>query len=1245
MTPPARSPSAPRHLLYAAAFLVLLAAILTSAPYAQGAEDDFEFGRALAKARYFDYARKVYDAILTDKNRSDEDKDEARYGIALLKKEEAMAAAARGDVKYEDIVALFDGAANDIQEFVRKNPKNTNAPQARLDVGTIRLAFVQWARELINDPDELASRAEQGFEVNKLIDDAQRSVDQAIDYFGSLRAKESDLNPKPYEELASYYYVISQYYRALVEPPCSPAAMAALEKAGRDLEEYIMFHDGQLLGVYAQDIYGLVWWELAKCASDPEKKALYFNKAFEWFETCIYADDEGPDYLRIITSGYYHIAQAGRDAASMPQRNFARDALTHLKTMLDRHATAWRTDNGLRAMVEHSKLECERGNVSQAIEVAKDAAERARKAGKPHLERLANRQLNVYVSGGCGGAISGLVDPEVLRRVADDLFLAGRYQDAIRAYGAVIASTPNTTQAFLEHRWHAWRRMASAYKMLGDRLGEALAYEPIHDAWVQRRIPRVAGQSDDPNLVEAGNNRRAAELAFKDLANETGSSVFRTRYKDMSTKFLQDYPDHTTVIAGEWNTAIDKWGEALKQRAKNDSRWPRTMKDAQEHFVNVSGNPDSPKQDAAWVYLIRVGIEQKKYEDAVKQAEKTFDYWKSPEARAQEEKFASVRKRRAIARARATVWMARALLELDRHGDVVAALDGYHTKHTNAGEFYPSIAYDYLVQSHLAQGNVTEAATHYRALLRSDPKYYRLDRITFLLAGHFNKLRAVIEKQILEVTITLNETRKALREAQRESIRLGALVSDLRNQRRKARQAIDFDAKEKKEGREGLPERDVDNHEKTLEDLAKRMPKLETDLKAWVSKRDLLEARATEFFAKRDVLRQEIYEPLIEGASYYKEWDDTLKRTGADRHPKHVAVFAHLFWNAGRLRPEVKENWVNARGLYEDYLAFEQVKNAPPTDQAKRSAIARLGDVYINLALGEEDPSRRRELVRRAVDLLQRSIAVKAADNDIVVGMLADKVLVIKWRDPRSNRRWRFPIPRPASVTELRNSVKNMGKEGGPPLPAFENEQEEKEYREALKLFRRALSETDDRDLQRLVSESGKSTFDPVLYREMANYDTEFRLALAWAYSESGREEDVPKAVNLALSLVAPPLGVEEDTENWWQARTIQIRVYIKTAERKLGGDATSSADAVQWLERAGNVFKAVAASYPDLGETAVPGNGQRWREMLEKLNALRRKAGMTPVNVYIATRGAAEGTEGEEGDSDTSEAPSETDK
>ena len=1216
MTPPSPTRSS-RRFLRTGILLLVLAVALLAAPAAQAGGDDFEFGKKLAASRYFDYARKVFDAILADRDRSEEDKDEARYGLALLMKEEALAAANRGDVSYKDLLALFEGAANDIQKFVEKNPKNRNSAQARLDVGTIRLAFVQWARELLDDDEGLQ---DWGVSANQLSEDAQIAIDKAIAYFKNLRPADGARKVEEYQELASYYYVISQYFRALVEAPCSPAAMTALQNAGNDIEEYIMDHDGQLLAVYAQDIYGLVWWEMAKCEENPEQKEIYYNKAFEWFETCIYTDDQGEDYLRIITSGFYHIAQAGIDAGRMPNRNFAKDALTHLEEMLERHPTSWRTENGLRAMVEHSKLECARGNAGKAVEVAKEAAERAKKAGMGHVERIANRQLNVYVSGGCGGSVSGSIDPDVLRRVADDLFIAGKFADAIRAYRTVVEATPNTGEAFLTQGWHAWERMAQAFKRLGDRLGEALAYEPIHDAWMRGVIPYDKESDTDPNMTRAGNNRRSAQVAYKDLAEKTGSRIFEDREKKIAERFKPEYPRHHTNTIGVWNEARKKWTDALDKKGKNNPGWKADLDKARQLLRSVTENEKSAKQDVAWVYLIRCDFIEGKYAAGVKTADEAFAFWDSPEAKKQAEAFPSVRQRREEAKGGAIYWAARCLHESKKHAEAIAKLKDWHTNYPNLASPYPELGYELLVQANLAAGEIEEADNQYRTLLKAHPEYKRLGQITFLLAGHYNGERDVIQDKLREVTQKLNEGRVAKREAEKETMRLGSLLADLTGRLDNNQKMIDYwEESEKK----GLPERersvtagDVraarDENKELGED---RIPKVETGLRDWAPKRDLLAIEVEKLFAEKDALEQELYEPLTKAAGYYKEWDDALKKAGQRRDPENVGVFAQLFWSAGRLRPAELSNWLKARALYEDFFGFKAIADKPKTDPSIVRAIGRLGDVYVNLAENETDPAKRRELVTLAVDKLQSSLAKDPHDNPIIVGMLGDQVLVLNWRDP-DGKRWRFPIPRPATVKELRQFVKELGKEDGGALRRFDDPMAEKRYKDALRKFRQHLATVDDGELKGLVG-GNKSTFDPILYRDLANTDYEYRLALAWAYSHTGREEDVPKAVNLALSLVAPPLGAEDDTPEWWRARLIQLRTYMGTAERKLTGGA-GGAEATDWLERAGKVFKGVAASYPDLGEATIPGYYKKWTLLLDELNGLRGKAGMPPVAVSL---------------------------
>ena len=607
-------------------------------------------------------------------------------------------------------------------------------------------------------------------------------------------------SPGTASDLASYYFAISPYYQALVEPPCSPTALQALEKAAGDLDEYIGDHDGQLLGIYAQDIQGLVWWERAKCAEDPEKKEAAFNKAFERFETCIYTDDDGPEYLRVITRGYYHAAQTGMDAGRMQNRNFARDALTHLEQMLTRNPTAWRTEDGLRALVEWSKLECGRGNANRAVEVAKDAGERAKLAGYPGIERAANRQLNDYVGGGCGGSVGGL-DPEVLKRVADDLFQRQQYAEAIRAYRTVVNSTSNGSEDFLAFRWHAWERIAQCYKNLGDRLGEALAYEPIHDTWMRGDIPSEKVGDENPNPKRAGDDRRIAARAFQDLANLTGSPVFRARASQIAETFGKDYADHCRRGRSDWNMALEKWRLAEEQKARNDPAWGRTLAQARTLFGKVAGDPRHEKHESAWVYLLRCDLNEEKYAEAVAVADRAFQSWSTPERQEEEQKFTTVQQRRDTARGMITYWKARAQHETKQPEAVLATLQGYHDKWPGLDEVYLSLAYDLLTRSYLALGRVDEAGEQYRTLLRRFPKYGGVSSLTFLLAGHFDAQRAVIEKRLREVTGTFFEKRRAYREADREAFRLGGLIADLKNQRNKAERAIDTYAEETAEGK------------------------------------------------------------------------------------------------------------------------------------------------------------------------------------------------------------------------------------------------------------------------------------------------------------------------------------------------------------------------------------------------------------------------------------------------------------
>ncbi len=1211
--PESRSIVSPRLGRVLGIGLALVLALLTLAPTGQAGPDDFEFGKKLAQARFFDYARKVYEGLLQNPKATDEEKGLARYGMALLTQEEAIAATGRDDATFDDLAALFESAATDIETFVKQNPKNKNADMARLDVGKIRLAFVQWIRELLSDPGEIQDR---GYDVNKLRQAASKSVKKAIDYFGALRPDPNTVNTDPHKDLANYYYVISQYYKALVEEPCSDAARRALTKAGDLLEEYIMDHDGQLLAIYAQDIYGLVWWELARCADEEDKKTDYYQKAFEWFGTCIDTEDEGPDFLRVITSGYYHVAQAGLDAGRMPKANFERQALELLEGMLDAHPTAWRTDNGIRAMIEWSKLECSRGDAGRAVQVALDAAQRAKTSGKTVLERMANRQLNLYVAGGCGGSVGGLA-PDVLTRVADDLRIQEKYADAIRAYRSVINAAPDTQQGFVAHEWTAWENMARCYREQGDLLGEALALESVHEAWINGLIPRMEGDQH-PNEDRAARSRITAQRALKALGEKTGSRVFTDRVSTITKTLAKDYPNSDLGGTAIWNRALGLWKTALEGKRKNQPGWQKGLKEAQAVFEKESADPTSRVNESAWIFRVRAHLQLDEFDKAIQVAQEALASWNTPEQLKQEEKFETIRGRRRAARAGITYWLADAYSKKSNYPKVIETLTNYDAKYAGAPAPYPSLARGALIEANLETGNVEEADRLYRILLQRDPGYDYLPGITFKFADLYKAELKVLESQLRDVKSQLNERRTEFSIVDKDKYGLAATLGDLKGQLETFRKARELkDKGEKVDGTLMAAVIEEENNHK----IENRVNELEPLLAKNSTRHAELEAEIETLLEKRHDLEQKIYGPLTKAAGYYKSWDDTLRVREKDegvalRDPDNLAVFAYMWWQAGRLRPTESQNWLNAVTFYEDYLNAPKVKRIPDTDATKRSAIARLGDAYVNLSQIEKDPTKRRKLVTTAVDLLQGAIARDPADNQLVVNLLADKVLVVRWKDKdQNNKEYRFVIPKPATVDEFRSSVSNLGKDDDAFKPTFADPREEREWKLALTKFRRQLGGYDDAYIGDMVKGAQRGTFDPVLFKQIANSTTDFRLALAWAYARTGRDEDVPKAMNLAVSLTRGILQADENSEEWWRAQEVLMALYLNTAERYLKGGGDSS-EAAAWLDRAKKLFLHTAASSPLLGEDVVEGNKEKWMKVLDRMNDLRGRANLPGVSV-----------------------------
>jgi predicted nuclease with TOPRIM domain len=1223
-------------------FLVVLVA-LPSAARAGG--DDFEYGLALAELgrkfgdkAYFKYARRVFDNVIKSPNASEADKDLCKYGLAKMKRDEAMGATQNEKLKYAEIVKLFNDAVDDMASFVDRNPKHEKAPEAKLAVGTTRLAFVEWAREdLLPDPEAMA---DLGTNMKDVQTDATSMVRDAIRYFDGLRKGHDQINASEMSQLAQYYWVLCQYYLALVYEKGSTEAKEAFQDARTHLDDFISLNDGQLLAIYAQDIFGLTYWELAKIAAldgKEDEQIGYYRRAIEWFETCIESPNDGPEWERVITNGYYHLGKVCLEAGRLGTENFHRVGAAFLQTMEERYPTAWRQDNGIRALIEWSKIEAQRDRTSDAVDIAKRAGDYAKKLGKSYLEALANRTLRKILSGGGrrgGGVINA--DPGVLKRVADDFFLEKKWLEAISAYQRVIAAVPRNRETVQTFLLPTWERVAAAYKEAGDLLAAALAYESIHEIWIDGLVPKT-GEEDDPNMINLGNKRRLAMSAWEELFKLTGSPVYRDRQKEIRDSFPEDYPGHPSAQAGQWNSAREQFGEADRLKRENDSKWRAKLKSAEEGFREVAKDMRSPKQDAAWVYLIHCNYIRENWKGMLNSYDDAVSFWNSPAAKDQAKQFPTVATRRRGEMGKAIFWKSEAYYRLATAAEeakqdaeakknwqaVIKTLEGWHVDYEGLkgkGPYY-SGTLGHLVLAHIGLGDIPGADKPYRKLLADDPAYRRLPKITFALAKHFNDQARVIDEDRKEARARLHGTeadptsgvRTRLRHTTANEWRTVEYLGNRRARKVKQEDLVRvYEEKREKGLQQNIKDEDYEAAKKEIPELTKEIAELTDKANRLRAEREALEKEAAELDQKIRDLAQQLYDPIVKAANYFKDWDDALVRSGQKRMANNVAIFADLFYKAARLRPKETENWAKAQSLYEDYLKLPDAEA-----DVKHEALGRLGTIYARLAeAADEGSDERAALVQKALDRLQGSVAKLPENNDLIVGLLSGDVVVVPYGAPGQPKH-RFPLPRVKTVEEFRKAVNGLGTTT--PIPSFETDVENKRYANAIRDFKLHVNEQmRPAEIERTVRGFAIAGFDVPFYREHAESGDEFRMALAWIYSESGQLEHMTKAINLTGSLVQGRYAAEENSELWWEAQVVKLKAIINGAELETKTGGPPKPTAAEWVDRASKMIRGLNTSSPELGDDVRPETRPQLKKLLERLEGLRTRVGLKPLDLIL---------------------------
>lgn len=1210
--------------------VALAAAVLLFSSGPVHADDDvvgnqtFQFGRRLAAEgkrgikSYFAYARRVYEGLLKDDARSDQVKDLARFGLADLNSEAAIGAMQR-EVPYKEVVRLLREACDALEEFANKYPNHPNANDAKLKVGTTRLGFVQWARDsLLWDPAMMDSRGTDEEEVAR---DAKTFVGIAINHFDKLRVGHDSRDPTDLAQRAQYSWVLSQFYRALVLPPCSSDAMEAFDEAEKHLDEFALLNDGTLVGVYALDILGLNWEEKAKCASDEDEKLKAYQMALQNYQSCMSTDNLGPEYLRLITNGYYHFARACLAAGRIKGRDFLKIGVQRVGAMLQQQPQAWRTSNGVRALIELGLLHGAREHTDKAVDTLTLAAEKAKAIGNGFLERKANDKLKELLSGGS----MGKADPEVLKRVADSLYADKKWAEAALGYKQVSAAAPRTEQAYKAYLAEAWTKMSACYSQMGDLLGAALALEPLHEAWVDG-VFSYDGTETHPNLIAMGDQRDRAIRIWRKLGDMTQSRVYQSRAAQMLRDFKVSYEKHPRARTGIWQDARQTFNRAVDEKRTKKSGWRKTLGDAERAFVEVSKDPKSQDRHAARVYLIQSAYLRSSTDDMIKIGNEALTFWKSKEVLDQAKEFPTVAGKIKDAKGKVRYWLSNALVEKSRWDDVLTTLDGYHVDHENLkgkGAYFPATLGN-LIKAHLGKSEIAEADKYYDRLVKVDPGYSGLPGIAQHFANYYNAQAKSIEEQLRELVREVTDLKPKLTVAERKEYAMFDSRSNTRARLTKAKDAVKVYETARDAGQlaglKGLTENQYNNYKKSIPDIEKELGEIQSRINQHSTELEKMQTRTTEALGQIEGLKGQLYEPRARAAGYFYGLYRALVEAKKAPIPSNVKVFGDLYRRAAKLKPEVRENWDRARELYE---AFIKMKGAEK--ESVQEATGYLGSIYYRLATTTEDEKERRDLVQLARDRLQSSIA-KVKDNvPLLLAQLVGDYGVLPWRSDVDGQKYMIALPKGIkSVQEFKRLVATLGTPGGPVMyPKFEREAQNNKYKAAIDRFKAVVgTDYSDRDLKRTVKSFARPSTDWNFFALHGNKSRDFRLALAWVYSATGDPADYPKGIALANGLIRGPLALPESDHDWWQARSTLLEALVSWAER---ARKTSSglALAKTLTERASKSLVGLKTSFPSLGKNDRPQTPAELQGLLKRIERLRTAMDLPLLNLDLVPKDA----------------------
>jgi len=1198
--------SRPRRLGLVRLGLVALAAVLVApAPAVRAGWDDFEFGQRLIEKGYLEYAKRVFETILADEKRPQQERDRARYGMALLGKADAVTAVNNPSVLWADATNKLDAALASIDAFVKKFPDDPQADRARFETAGMQQWFVEQSSDLSADTAKLAAR---GAKASDVLDAATRYADAAIQTYKwlSTNAKKGDD-----KGLARYYLAVMGYYKALTAPKCSGTQMEGLKSAQKILEDYAFDNDGMLTQVFAQDFQGQALWAVADCLEGKDKWQTY-QKAMSMFIACASTEDQGDEHRKVIALGYYHIGKLANAVAKTDEvtdnpavterevRDLLKEARRHLPD-IERRAGQSRLDRmdyGLRAMVEWGLVEWRVGAGEEAIRILNKASESASANGLSHVAAMANAALGRVASGSAGG------DPAVLFKVAEDMRSRGKFPEAVAAYQNVIKSAPQTPDNLRRFVYPAWVAIAQSYIAQQLLVEAAAAYEVLIDEEAAGRLDPTKADEPTKRLVREAYERQRA-LA-QQVFDRTGDAGDKRRRDDITNRVIAQLPrwqnsaDGGAVSDLAYRRGRELYSEGLKlkddPKAAKDA-WQKPLRESRGFFAETAKQAVSEYQDAALVYLVRVEVELDAWDEAVKAAAAARAAWATDAGKrkvADDPRLAGLRRAQAAAN---DYWEARAQAGANRPDEALKLLDGFATRHPDAADYGP-IALGLRADLLAEQGKVAEAEAAYRELLQKAPDYPKIPSIVAKLAKHYQDTSREIQVKIDAVSVELlgtpEDRSKGVRAqriaADKEEMQLVERLSALHQAI--ARLEAWFEFIKDPEVKFGAKEKE--EKEKELADKLAERKKARADLEVVRARIVTSGQRADELGTQKTALLLSQVPSMRRAAELYSQLDETLQKLDAAnpsakkrRVPDEVARLAYRYYSLARNDPASTTDLASARDLFEQYFAAPEVK-ALPESHANRRAYSRItGDVWYRLAEQAPTPDEAKTAYQKALVYLEPYAARTPVNGKIVRLVLRAEVAVLRATDFKGAE-WPVPVRKSETLAAFRDDLKALG---GDALPRYANEATQSDYEKAVAQFKLELAKKSDAELTPILKSLRGAGFDVKFWTQHAVNDNEFLLSLARCYSRTGLADDAFGAVGAARAVLEVEPKALADSSEWWEAQTIQLETFVAMAERAAtgaggggpGGDAAKK-DAERFVTSAAKVIAFNKAIYPKLG-------------------------------------------------------------